>query len=276
VTPAGAERDLDMALHKVATCVERLGAEAWSLSLTNGSAVEARAHLDDVWLVLETTPPASARLECEAMTEWGVLASNGALHGGVRRVLDGRDEVVRMRAEIPLDADIDLLRRVADVCAGFVRASAAGTDGLAPSVQQTAGETGADPELLQSCRQTGWPCRPLESGSVEVDLDVPGGFHLATVGRRGEGYVADVILLGEGPSAVGVASEVRRRAVAVLLLRASGGLRMVRAAGELSHALAALSVGCRMAAREASVLWADAELAGAYLERWDAARKRAA
>jgi len=40
-------------------------------------------------------------------------------------------------------------------------------------------------------------------------------------------------------------------------------------AGELSHALAALSVGCRISAREALVLSADETLAAAYLRQWD-------
>lgn len=296
--PADAQSAVSVALHKVAARVECVGAEAWSLSLENGCAVEARAHLDDVWLVVETTPVANARGECEAATEWSVLVSNAMLSGGVRRILDGRGGVARMRVEIPLDADIDLLRRASDVCTGIVRAAAAPAAGPAPSIQPESSDIGPDPELLETCRQTGWPCRAREFGSVEVDLDVPGGFHVATIERRGEEYAARVALLGEDGCDGAAASEARRRAVAVLLLRASGGLRMVRATGsgtgdaarvafdvgfperpsvgELSHALAALSVGCRIAAREASVLWADAELAGAYLERWDDGRKQAA
>jgi hypothetical protein len=37
------------------------------------------------------------------------------------------------------------------------------------------------------------------------------------------------------------------------------------AAAELGHAFAALSVACRIAAREAAVLWSDARIARAYL-----------
>ena len=37
---------------------------------------------------------------------------------------------------------------------------------------------------------------------------------------------------------------------------------------ELGHAFGALSLACRLAAREAALLWGDESVARAYLEHW--------
>jgi len=40
-------------------------------------------------------------------------------------------------------------------------------------------------------------------------------------------------------------------------------------AAELAHAFAALSVACRVASREAAMLWSSERVAAAYVEQWE-------
>ena len=146
--------------------------------------------------------------------------------------------------------------------------------------------TECDPavELAAQCRESGWTFAE-RSGKLVVDLEVPDAFQQAAVepkAQRGVAVSVDVTASGE-PLAMPC-----QEALALLLLRACGVVRMVRAAvedvgsgtaarfevlfsdtpcsAELAHAFSALSVACRIAGREAAILQHDEIVARAYLK----------
>ena len=115
-----------------------------------------------------------------------------------------------------------------------------------------------------------------------MTLDASGDFWQALVERRPDG-----IRVAAPVGALAMASDEVRNSIAVLLLTLNGVLRFARAAGEeqkgqvaahleallphfpsaeeLGHALAALSVGCRLCGREVEVLQNDLVVAREYL-----------
>ena len=278
-------RAIGEGLAKRAITVTRTGYGSWSLDLANGTRFAATARHDDGWLLLDA--PMHAPLPVSRGTE--LLAANASLAGGARFVLGSADSSLRVRAEVPLDDGIDLRRRVAEACAGF---EAAKTILTVPheggGVAEGPEPGGADIDVAALCRETGWASHGRAT-AVAVDLDVPGAFRQAAVEVRPDARVAVSAPVAGDPSVDGMPSTPRcRDALTLLLLRASGSVRMVRATttaaggaarfevvlagepavAELAHAFAALSVACRVAGREAVVLGHDDGVARLYLEQW--------
>ncbi len=118
---------------------------------------------------------------------------------------------------------------------------------------------------------------------VAIELDVPDAFCQALVQPKGEGGLRLRVELATVPSAC----TTGRHAASALLLHASHLVRMARAtartaegaivygweisldrvarAREVQHALAALSVACRLCAREIQLLGQDESLARKFL-----------
>ena len=127
--------------------------------------------------------------------------------------------------------------------------------------------------IAQLCREANWPAT-ARTAHVSVDLDCPEYF-TAQLAPQGGGLAIRV--------EVAQFSDASAEAVRVLMLRAGGLVlfaRPVVAAGaarfeivfsthpsamEIGEALAALSVACRLAGREAAALAGDAHVAGEYL-----------
>ena len=278
------------ALAKVSTTVDEIGPENWRLTLTNGSAIAARAHIDDAWLVITArqAPGPSHR-------PWSLLEWNGALPGGVRLALARRSGELLARADVTLDPERGLGSRIDRACTDLKAAAGVLVDPLVqPPDPSASGSEDRSREILALCEETGWPARARDDGQVLVDLEVPGAFHQALVGAgtRGAVRVAVPVLDAEE---VADATETRRRAVACLLLRAGGVVRLVRAVAAAggqavpgfevaltdpdctaaAHAFAALSVACRLAAPAASVLSRDEAVARIYLAQAGAAMSAA-
>jgi hypothetical protein len=135
-----------------------------------------------------------------------------------------------VRADVALDADADLERRVRDAVDGLRVAIACSNEQRAHGpVARAADEDGT---LGASCRATGWTIRERGPGTVAVDLEVPGAVHQALVERRRDGRVsASVRILDPGEEDAAM-SAVCRQALGVLLVRVSGAVRMVRAAAD--------------------------------------------
>lgn len=279
----GAERregEIHAALARCAARVDRPGRRRWAFVLSNGTDLAVRARLDDGWLSLDApVGPAhpSPALDCRAL-----LRRNATLAGGARFALSGLHRRLRLRADVPLDDGVDVYGRVVEACAGLTSAG-----GPVRDEDEAAASGAADADLAGLCRQTSWEF--VERGSrLAVTLDVPGAFQQATVEPRGRGVVVAVPVLDVSPAER--ATDLGARAMGLLLLRTCGVVRLARAAGslgdgdplprfeavfrdrpdpmELAHAFAALSLACRLAAREAAVLWSDDSVARIYLERW--------
>ncbi len=272
------------ALTKRATRVDALGTGRWAFAIQNGVTLAAGARVDDGWLVFDATlaagPAAAAR-------PWDWLAWNATLAGGARFVVRAPASAARVRAEVPLDQDIDVGRRIVEACTGLEAAQRLVAYGPEPAPD---GAASSGVSLAALCGQTPWPVVERDGGTLAVELDVPGAFHQATIARRADGSVAvatpvvDALATGGGP-----VSSVCEEALGLLLVRVGSVVRMVRAAlepgdgaaphfevvfgsaphpTELSHACAALSVACRLASREAAVLQCDEGVAQAYLTQW--------
>jgi len=281
------------ALAKQAAAIDAVGPGRWAFTLSNGSPLAARARVDDGWLLIDAALGAGAPPAAPASRVWEMLQWNATLAGGARFVLGPQRSGARgarVCAELPLDDEVDLGRRIGEACAGLKAAKRRMTGG-APDGGTCGDAAGEDLSAL--CHQTGWDFLDREPGRLAVDLEVPGAFQQAVVETREDLRVAvsvpvlDAAVAGTAPPAA-----VCRQALGLLLVRVGGIVRMARAAAEpregapgarfevvfgtrpcaaeLGHAFAALSIACRVATREAAVLWGDADVARTYVEHWDA------
>ena len=204
-----------------------------------------------------------------------------------------------MRADIPIEDGIDVTVRAREAREGIARlAEQAGQSRPGPSLsgppgqiavpaRVDAGSHSAAPDepavvhLAAMVTEAGWTFVQRASGRLAIDLDVPGLFCQAIVEPTSLGGCrarVDLARLGDAAADV-------RAALAVLLLTVVGAVRFVRAgaesaagtmpvfievdiesaatSAELHRGLSALSVACRIAAREAKALL-DPDVARSY------------
>ena len=264
--------------------VTRVGPLQWELSVPVWPS-RVGARLDEDWLLLESALPAGPG----PWTHWELLCWNGLLAGPGKFVLapDGRTGI---RAEIPLQDPGVMPARLRGWCADL--AAAAGllgnrAEAARPAVREM-GEAARDGtsarELLgPTCEAGGWPFTEGSASQLRVALDLPEGYHQVCVDLHPDGTVR---------ASVGLArfdrlSRLGRRALGILLLGASGLVRLARGAvladgdeevtarvevrltlplveGELHHALSALATAARLCGREVDALRGES-LARTYL-----------
>jgi hypothetical protein len=295
--------DITRTLERSAARVEEHRRDRWSFLLSDGAGLRATAVIDDGWLLLDGPLPESRDMDHDSRF-WQLLQWNATLPGGAKFAVLAAGPEVHVRAELPLDDDVNLPRRVVQVCAGLNTAAArlahrealgsplSPREGHGEGAQWIGGKNSGPPnphpagyefvpDLAEQCRASGWTLAERAGGLV-VELDDPGSFRQAIVeAKAGHGTAVrvDVATNSEAPATP------CREALALLLLRTSGIVRMVRATGqrdgsaarvevlftdppcasELAHAFSALSVACRIAGREAAVLQHDERVASEYL-----------
>jgi hypothetical protein len=287
-TPATQEIAITAALAKCAVAVDPVAHGRWAFRLSNGADLAASARVDDGWLLLDAPLGFGSSPVAHA---WQLLQWNATLGGGARFVLRSDQPGPRVRAELPLDEEVDLRRRILEACAGLKAAKRSMVCEL-PGTSMAGTGDAPNGNLAELCRQAMWPFVEREPGRLAVDLDVPGAFQQASVEMRGDLSVAVAVpVLDAAVASVEPPAHVCRQALGLLLVRVCGIVRMARAAAEmrdgmpqarfevvfesqpcaaeLTHAFAALSVACRLASREAAVLWGDEGVARAYVEQWD-------
>jgi len=265
--------EVDAILRSVARQV-REQQDGWRFTVGDAADLGARAELGDGWLTLIAPWP-------EQLTPdraWPLVCRNARLAGQAKYAL--LEDRLECRAEIPLVAGADWAGRLRQSYAGFVQAFAV-ADG-APAAPGEPGAAAEPAQLADLLEQAGWPALLRDPQRAAVELETGSGlYHQALVEQTPGGWrlTADLVSWRE-------AAEESRRALAVLMLRACGAVRLIRAAAreefplrawlevcypsaprpaELHHALAALSVACRLCAQEAAAL-EDPALAQAYLE----------
>ena len=257
----------------------------WQLYL--GEEMPITARIADDWLLLEGPYADDETLRCSSF--WGLLQCNAALSGGAKFALGGREPFLQIRAEIPLIEKVELRGRIRQACVGFgtawsrVHGQLNGMAGNETDEPNDIAEPAGD--LARLCLETGWPCVGHSTGSMKIALETPNEFYQASIEQR-SCQIAVHVEIAAGESI----SPLCRQSLAVFLLASSGHLRMARptvvvASGcfvarlgvafdglpsvpELCHALSALSMGCRLAGREAAALQQDEELAQQYLTLW--------
>ena len=312
--------EISSALERCASRIEQHSRDCWSLVLSDGADLQATALIDESWLLLDAPLPASRATNHKSRL-WQLLQWNGTLPGGAKFTVRPDGTTIHTRAELPLNDDANLPRRVVQACAGLKAASAkyqcsefrspcplgepvpstrsgralslveggpgegmqwmAAKDDGAPNGEFVECNPAAD--LAAQCRESGWAFAE-RSGKLVVDLEVPDAFQQAVVEAKPHAVAVSVdVATSSEPLAMPC-----QEALALLLLRTCGIVRMVRAAAgdvgsgttgrfqvlfgdtpsgaELGHAFSALSVACRMASREATVLQYDETIARAYLK----------
>jgi hypothetical protein len=236
--------------------------------------------LTDDWLSIARSIDAAGGRDRDA---WSELVVHTARAGNAALVLCPRDETICLRADVPLDdgSDGNLTRRVHEACAavqGDVSPVSRDDDRRQPPNDEVRRS------LADHLDEIGWPALDRTDGSIAVELEVPGGYFQAAVAAAGAGvsFVATLVTTEELPS------QPARTALAYLLLRAAGAVRLVRpfarvsvdgaaagleiawsgvpTAAEVAHSLRALSVACALCGREAEALQRDDDLARRYLE----------
>jgi len=278
-------------LAKCASRVEHVATARWRLSFDNGQVLPATARIDDAWLVIDAAVPQRGRKTRRSPKRlWDLLRLNAQIASQARFVVRPSDRSVHLRAEMPLDeeggASAERARLAGEGCkAAFKRFVGNGRchTALADDASRAAEAGGAGCDLVALCGDTGWDCAERASGSVSVGLDVPSGAYRALVAARQE----DVVSLSVDVADCESMKARSRNALGLMLLTASGIVRMVRAAAgasgdrqmarleviagpaptatELVHALSALSVACRLCGAEARALQGDEEVARRYL-----------
>lgn len=270
---AGPARDaiaIDGVLAALSPAVQRVDGYRWRFPLSGRHGAFVTARLEGEWLVLESD------VEADVAAPWEILRRHGAVSGPAKLCMP-RGTLLTLIAEIPLDADVDLARRVREACSGFVALGGPGWDHaeVGPrEVPDTSGEGGphsAPVDLPGLLTEAGWPFVGRRSGRFAVDLDVVRGSQPAIAGRRSDGSIAVSIEMVRAETL----SDESRHALGALLLTTAGLVRMVRAtaktnglsiaglevcfdtpptARELGHALSALSVAHRQVGREGPAL----------------------
>ena len=275
--------ELTKALEGLGTPVTPAGHLCWNFTVSNGRPLPVTARIDDGFLLLDA--PAGFRAGVPALPQ--LLEWNSDLAAAAKFALLPSPWRTRLRAEFVLDEETDLPVRLLESLNGFLGGAsrlhasdsceAASGAALRPD---NAGRSalGRIPDLL---KQTGWQFQERDSGQVKVDLEARGGLCQAAVGESASGVIADVELARADSM-----TPSSRLAVAAFLLTLNGALRLVRgymqqaesqiaiglqvrfgafpSAGEMDHALAALSVACQACARETRILL-DKTVAEQYL-----------
>jgi len=285
LTPSS-HRTIAASLAKHAEQVEAAGPGRWSFQLDGGARLQGAACHDSGWLSMEARQIRRAERKQPPSERFSrMIRANAELDDGVKFVLGDGPGEVRLAAEMPLEADDDLDPGpwIGRVCAGFREGVRRLASRAAPGPSHEADDVAdpaepdheADGELAALCQQAQWPFTQRASGQVVVPLDVPDelrGLLQASLAPGPAGVRRlRVELAGAAPQ-----TPVCRVAVEVLLLTACRTVRLARAIGvrvrggegygweavwepeggprNLDHALAALSVACRMTALEVGVL----------------------
>ncbi len=290
VIMASREQTIAARLRASGAVVEPVGARRWRVAMPGAHPFRGTARLDGDWLVLTAAAGHGDAVFADLReAAWELLGRNASIAGGGKFAWPAGESKPRLCAELPADEEINLAERVADICSGLARAAAwlspSGADARAPAAFIAPGALPAT-EIAEPIRdqlqEIGWPVVTWANGAVLVELDVPEQFCQA---RIEEGDEED-LRLAVPIASVGAWAPTCRRALAALLTDACGVVRMARASlvseddgmaarwevilgpnpaqPELTHALSALSVACRLCAREAQAL-EDEKVAEHYL-----------
>jgi hypothetical protein len=253
-------------LDKCTAELEPTGPWRWRCVVQNGARLPLTAALEEGFLQLAGYP---VTLRERSLTLERALLANGRLTGNVKFALNAASRDLHMRAEIVLLEEEQMIQRLQWALAAFHDGYGGLTSLASPDNAVTGTASAADLGLRELLREASWSC--TERGPNDFSADLDADTAPARIKMNAHGVVFSVELVRSNTVA-----EVTRKALAVFLLTASGALRLVRAhaaevegrrsfglqvclpaapaAEEVAHALAALSTGYRMCAREANVL----------------------
>ena len=263
--------EIETILRTLAGEVKEMCPGNWSFVLANGRPLTVTARAGADWMQLCAVPA----MTFDKTDPWDLLGRSARLEGLCKYVLPPRSTQVHLRAEFPLDGQPRLQGYLEAACRGFLAGAATQRCEKSPT------ESWDGEPLSELCAAAGWPYSEKDEDRGRVELETGDEFHQALVERR-DGEIHTWVELAHADSF----GKESRAALAVLLLRSAGAIRLARAATrdegkevaagfevvlaqepsatDLNHALSALSVACRTCGREAGELQ-DPELATSYL-----------
>jgi len=257
----------------------------WAFSLTNGERFEGTARLDDDWLSMNVSVSHAGN---DRDSLWRAVRINGYLQRDCRFAC--WDAACALRSDIPAASPETLDERVAWTCDGLRKAHDMLSDGgwKAEESERTKPDPDHRAALEQHCRDARW--EPIVSGDdafpVRVKLDARHRLHKAGLALYPSGAVHIEVTIGS--IRTGELTTASRTALALLLLRASAVVRMIRGfartqgeltylgfgvtcaptaalTAELAHALSALSVVCSLCSREETEVLTNEAMAALFL-----------
>jgi len=236
------------AIQADATDIRSVQPDSWTFTWDNGGPHGVTAKFQDNWLKFES--------ECHGLVPssreiWAALERNASLPGPAKVVLN-TEGALRLRSELQLWEGVDLTKRVRETRIAFEAAWKRREDASSASPPL---------DIKTLCSEAGWPFTERGGQTLAVSLETPGSFHQAILTPAGHGVRICCEL-----ARLDSLTDPSRRAVASLLLRASGVVCMARAslgtgegtqiaqfdvvfesaptASEISIALESLSVAC--------------------------------
>ncbi|MGB9029268.1 MAG: hypothetical protein WCC27_04030 [Acidobacteriaceae bacterium] len=252
--------------------VKQDGPWRWQCVAQNGARLPLEASLEEGFLHLACDVGADAAgggaLE-------RALFGNDSLAGGVKFAFDAKSRRLDLRADIAVVDEAQLCRRIQCALDGFHHGAQILKPVEPPEVPAEArGAEASVAGVAELLRESAWTCTERGPGDLSVELDAE-SLPPARIRAAGDGLVVNVEL-----ARLNATAGAARQSLAVFLLTATGGLRLVRAFGvqreeqeivglqvgvpaapvveEMDHSLAALSLAYRVCSREASLLLNEA------------------
>lgn len=272
------------ALQDCAWSLERCSAGCWVCCAFTSPCAAHQVTVemkDERWLDFDAPTHSDTPLE----RVWQSLRLNGRLPGASKIALARNNRSARVKAEIPLDDQIDVTTRIREACAGFdVALNSLGGSKFECIGDMPSAVVGEDKpsNLLQLCSETGWRFSE-RSGLLLLELDSGDSLRQAILQNEANGSVR----VSVGLVSCGSWPVQNRYALGALLLTAAGVVRFARPVAEqsdgqvtvgfeikfatapspveLGHALASLSVACQLCSRETAAMQ-DEVIANQYLK----------
>jgi hypothetical protein len=266
------------ALEECAPNIRRAGAGRYRLGFGTGRGPVIGASITNRWLHFEMPlriPISNGRF---AATLWRCLCASASIPGG-KITLEADGGSVRLREDVPLDADADITQYSRDAVRSLVTGRRRIMQRLAAPAATEIGDTAgagdtrsrcddAPSELIERLVECGWPVNERGGGKLAITLDVPDSFHQALCEPDGATRYRVSVPLTRYESLPGCS----RDAAALFLATMNGVVRFARTAVEeenggarifsevrftrrspsriVHEAIAALSVACRFSHRE--------------------------
>ena len=257
--------------------ISAAGPWRWRCGLQNGSLHPMQASLGDGFLHLASWP--HPWIVTAPLLE-RALRANRSLRGGVRFALDASSRNLHMRADLPIFDEVQLAAALQSAAVGFhegLTAMDAGDAQIEPALPASSGSSSVDFANVLSDVTWRYSQRSANEFSVELDAEAAPSATLFWHDGRAEAGVE--LMRSTGVSGA-------HPALATFLLTANSALCFCQAYSqpapdqeiyrlrsclsaspapeEVENALAALSVGYRLCAREAGLLLTETA-AQAYL-----------
>lgn len=268
------------ALQRVTTVHAQQPCGRWQIRVPK-TRQKATVELTRDWLTIDVPLRAlRGQMSCERIGP--LLHTNALMKGCFRNIGDGLGPRRHLVSDIPADIlPWDSHAAIESLIAASIGGLAAYLRDHVHAIDRSTLPAPTREQVTEMLGDAGWPAQPDESNHLEVPLDVPGDYVVATVNH------------GELPTRLTVSvleNELRaapydcRRAATVLLWLTASGIQMVRpmrsrrrlsmevclppvplSATALNHGCVALSVAARRLSAEGRLLIADEQLARTYL-----------